>query len=129
MTLYERFERFSEQDMTRSTRRRLLSRAGKACLGLAVGAAGLSRVEGARAQKGYRIVGCCSLAYDNDCPHCTGQGYDCGSDCTRWAWYCVDNMRRYWICGECYSGGTCSGCSCGTIVTSAGRAFPTLGAK
>jgi hypothetical protein len=125
VTLYERFEKASELDMTRSTRRRVLARAAKACLGLAVGAAGLSRVERARAQ-GSRIVGCCSLAYDNDCPHCTGQGYDCASGCTRWAWYCVDNMRRYWICGECYSGGTCSGCSCGTIVSSAGRHFPTL---
>ena len=127
MTLYERFEKVSEQDMTRSTRRRVLARAAKACLGLAVGAAGLSRVEGARAQKGHRLVGCCVLAYDNDCPHCTGQGYDCGSGCTRWAWYCVDNLRRYWICGECYDGGTCSGCSCGTIVTSAGRVYPSLG--
>jgi hypothetical protein len=129
VTLYERFEKVSELDMTMSTRRRLLSRAGKACLGLAVGAAGLSRVERARAQ-GSRLVGCCVLAYENDCTHCTGQGYDCGSGCTRWAWYCVDNVRRYWQCGECYSGGSCAGCSCGKIVTSAGRGgLPTLGGR
>ena len=108
MTLYERFEKVSEADMSTSTRRRLLSRAGKVCLGLAVGAAGLARVETAKA-----TAGCCVLAYQNECPHCTGQGYDCAPGCTRWAWYCVDSARRVWLCGECYSGGTCSGCSCG----------------
>ena len=115
MTLYERFEQLSELDMSRSTRRRLLARAGKACLGLAVAAAGLSRVEQARA--GGR-GGCCVLAYPNDCPHCTGHGYDCGVGCTRWAWYCVDADHSVWICGECYSGGNCPGCSCGHVVLS-----------
>jgi hypothetical protein len=110
MTLYERFERISEADMTTSTRRRLLSRAGKACVGLAVAAAGLARVETATAG-----AGCCVLAYQTECPHCTGQGYDCGPGCTRWAWYCVDSAHRVWLCGECYAGGSCSGCSCGHI--------------
>ena len=112
MTLYERVEKISEADMTTSTRRRLLSRAGKACLGLAVAAAGLARVSTATAG-----AGCCVLAYQTECPHCTGQGYDCGSGCTRWAWYCVDSTHHTWLCGECYSGGSCSGCSCGHIVT------------
>lgn len=118
MTLYERFEQLSELDTSRSTRRRLLSRAGKACLGVAAAAAGLSRVEPARANGGKRDVGCCFLAYENDCPHCTGHGYDCGPGCTRWAWYCVDADHSVWICGECYSGGNCSGCSCGHIALS-----------
>jgi hypothetical protein len=110
MTLYERFERVSELDMTRSTRRRLLARASKACLGLAVVAAGLTRTEQARAGSG-----CCVLAYQNECPGCTGHGYFCGPGCTRWAWYCVDSTHRVWLCGECYSGGGCGGCSCGRI--------------
>jgi hypothetical protein len=110
VTLYERFEKVSEVDMTRSTRRRLLSRAGKACVGLAVVAAGLSRTEQAKA-----VAGCCVLAYGNDCPNCTGRGYDCGQGCTRWAWYCVDSAHRVWLCGECYAGGACGGCSCGRI--------------
>ena len=112
MTLYERFEKFSEADMTKSTRGRLLSRAGKMCLGLAVAAAGLARVGTATAG-----AGCCVLAYQTECPHCTGDGYDCGSGCTRWAWYCVDSTHHVWLCGECYSGGSCSGCSCGHLVT------------
>jgi hypothetical protein len=112
MTLYERFERISEADLTTSTRRRLLSRAGKACVGLAVAAAGLARVETATAG-----AGCCVLAYQTECPHCTGDGYDCGPGCTRWAWYCVDSTHHIWLCGECYSGGSCSGCSCGHLVT------------
>jgi hypothetical protein len=111
MTLYERFEKFSEADLTTSTRRRLLSRAGKACVGLAVAAAGLARVSTATAG-----AGCCVLAYQTECPNCTGDGYDCGSGCTRWAWYCVDSTHHVWLCGECYSGGSCSGCSCGHLV-------------
>ena len=110
MTLYERVEKISEADMTKSTRRRLLSRAGKACVGLAAVAAGLARAETATAG-----AGCCVLAYQTQCPHCTGQGYDCGAGCTRWAWYCVDAARRIWLCGECYSGSSCTGCSCGHI--------------
>jgi hypothetical protein len=112
VTLYERVEKLSDLDTSRSTRRRLLARAAKACLGLAVVAAGLSRTEQARA--GGR-AGCCVLAYQNDCPNCTGHGYDCGSGCTRWAWYCVNSDRRVWLCGECYQGGACGGCSCGRI--------------
>jgi hypothetical protein len=112
VTLYERFEKVSEADLTTSTRRRLLSRAGKVCVGLAVAAAGLARVETATAG-----AGCCVLAYQTECPHCTGQGYDCASGCTRWAWYCVDSTHHVWLCGECYSGGSCSGCSCGHLVT------------
>jgi len=112
VTLYQRFEKFSELDPSRTTRRRLLTRAGKACLGLAVTAAGLSRVEQATAGGAH---GCCSLAYQNECPHCTGQGYDCCTGGTRWAWYCVDSSHRVWICGECYAGGSCAGCSCGHI--------------
>jgi hypothetical protein len=110
MTLYERFEKISEADLTTSTRRRLLSRAGKACVGLAVAAAGLARVGTATAG-----AGCCVLAYQTECPNCTGDGYDCGSGCTRWAWYCVDSTHHIWLCGECYSGGSCSGCSCGHL--------------
>jgi hypothetical protein len=109
MTLYERFEKISEVDMTKSTRGRLLSRAGKACVGLAVVAAGLAR----GAEAGTNTAGCCSLAYQTQCPNCTGHGYDCGSGCTRWAWYCVDSSHRVWQCGECYTGGPCTGCSCG----------------
>jgi len=112
VTLYERFEQVSELDMTTSTRRRLLARAGKACLGMAVAAAGLSRVEQAMAGGGS---GCCSLAYQRQCPNCSGHGYDCGGGCTRWAWYCVDSQHRVWICGECYAGGACQGCSCGHV--------------
>ena len=118
MTLYERFEQVSELDMSRSTRRRLLARAAKACLGLAVAAAGLSHTEQARAGGSD---GCCVLAYQNVCPHCTGHGYDCGFGCTRWAWYCVDSFHRVWLCGECYSGGTCGGCSCGRVALTLSR--------
>jgi hypothetical protein len=109
VTLYERFEKFSDSET--STRSRFLSRAAKACLGLVVVAGGLSRTE--QAQAG---AGCCVLAYQNQCRNCTGHGYDCGAGCTRWAWYCVDSSHQLWICGECYSGSNCSGCSCGTVV-------------
>ena len=112
MTLYERFEKISEADLSTSTRGRLLSRAGKACLGLAIAAAGLAKVETAKA-----TAGCCVLAYQTQCPNCTGNGYDCASGCTRWAWYCVDSSHQVWLCGECYAGGSCSGCSCGHVVT------------
>lgn len=108
MTLYQRFEKLSEEDS--ATRRRFLSRAAKACLGVAVAAAGLSRVEAAHAG-----AGCCVLAYQNQCPGCTARGYECGAGCTRWAWYCVDAAQHTWLCGECYSGGGCSGCSCGAV--------------
>ena len=92
MTLYDRFERVSEADMTKTTRRRLLARAGKVCVGIAAGAAGLSSVGQARGQDGDgRTRGLLSLAYNNDCTNCSGRGYDCGSGCTRWAWYCVDS--------------------------------------
>jgi hypothetical protein len=111
VTLYERFEKLSDAETSRSTRKRLLSRAAKACLGVAVAVTGLSRVGEASAG-----AGCCVLAYQNECPNCSGHGYDCASGCTRWAWYCVDFAHRYWICGECYSGSSCSGCSCGHIV-------------
>jgi hypothetical protein len=111
VTLYERFEKFSDLDAPRTTRRRLLARAAKASLGLAVVAAGLSRT--GLAQAGGS--GCCFLAYQNECPHCTGHGYDCGQGCTRWAWYCVDPAHRVWLCGECYAGGNCGGCSCGRV--------------
>jgi hypothetical protein len=110
VTLYERFEKLSDADTSRSTRRKLLGRAAKACLGFAVVFAGLSRPEQARAG-----AGCCILAYQNECPKCTGHGYDCGAGCTRWAWYCVDSAHKVWLCGECYSGGGCSGCSCGRV--------------
>jgi hypothetical protein len=121
VTLYERFERVSEVDMTSSTRGRLLARAGKACLGMAVAVAGLSRVEQAMAGTGH---GCCSLAYNVQCPNCTGHGYDCGSACTRWAWYCVDPTHRVWICGECYAAGSCPGCSCGHVAITRDNKFP-----
>jgi len=109
VTLYQRFEKLSEEDS--ATRRRFLSRAAKACLGVAAAAAGLSRVEAAHAGG----AGCCVLAYQNQCPNCTARGYDCAAGCTRWAWYCVDGAHHTWLCGECYSGGGCSGCSCGAV--------------
>ena len=124
MTLYERFERVSELDMTKTTRGRLLARAGKVCVGIAAGAAGLASVGHAQG----RTLGCCALAYNNDCTNCSGRGYDCGSGCNRWAWYCVDSPRRVWLCGECYTGGSCSGCSCGRIaVTQGSHAVPPQG--
>lgn len=127
MTLYERFEQLSDDEA--STRGRFLSRAAKTCLGFVVVAAGLSRTEHARA--GASGSGCCVLAYQNQCRNCTGHGYDCGSGCTRWAWYCVDSAHQLWICGECYSGSGCTGCSCGTVamrlhsqITPGGRMQP-----
>ena len=117
MTVYERFEKLSDSDTAKSTRRRLLGRAAKASLGVAIVAAGLSRTGSASAAKSG--LGCCFLAYQNQCPGCTGHGYDCGSGCTRWAWYCVDGAHRVWICGECYPGGNCGpGCSCGAVALS-----------
>ena len=113
MTFYERFEKLSDTDTSTSTRRRLLGRAAKASLGFAFVVAGLSR--GEKAAAGVSGAGCCFLAYQNQCPNCTGHGYDCSGGCTRWAWYCVDSAHRVWICGECYSGGGCSGCSCGAV--------------
>jgi hypothetical protein len=123
MTLYERFEKMSEADLTTSTRGRLLSRAGKVCLGLAVAAAGLARAETSKAGG----AGCCVLAYQTECPHCTGSGYDCGTGCTRWAWHCVDSQHHVWLCGECYAGGSCSGCSCGHIAVPSLTNRPGLG--
>ena len=117
MTLYERFEKLSDTDTSTSTRWRLLGRAAKASLGVAFVVAGLSRTEVASAGDG-----CCVLAYPTQCPHCTGQGYDCGAGCTRWAWYCVESDGWVWICGECYPGGSCQGCSCGTVSLSSGPA-------
>ena len=110
MTLYERFEKLSDVDNSPTTRGRLLGRAAKACIGVAAVTAGLARVEPASAG-----AGCCVLAYQTECPNCRGQGYDCGGGCTRWAWYCVDGAHRVWLCGECYSGSGCSGCSCGHV--------------
>jgi len=112
VTLYERFEKLSDDEA--STRGRFLSRAGKACLGVVAAAAGLSRAGNAGAST--TGSGCCVLAYQRQCPNCTGHGYDCASGCTRWAWYCVDRFQQMWICGECYSGGSCTGCSCVTVV-------------
>ena len=63
VTLYDRFEKLSESDMTTTTRRRLLARAAKASLGVAIVAAGLSRTGSAAAAKA--ALGCCSLAYKN----------------------------------------------------------------
>jgi hypothetical protein len=123
VTLYERVEKLSDLDASRSTRRSLLGRAAKACLGLAVVAAGLSRADHARAGSS----GCCVLAYGNDCPNCTGRGYDCGTGCTRWAWYCVDSLHRVWLCGECYAGGSCGGCSCGRVALTRGHGVPIPG--
>src|SRR4029079_11772733 len=57
VTLYERFEKVSEADMTKTTRRRLLARAGKVCVGIAAGAAGLSRVSLPPADSGRRTDG------------------------------------------------------------------------
>ena len=120
MTLYERFEKISDIETSTSTRRRLLARAAKYSLGFAFVVAGLSHTDEAAAGDG-----CCVLAYQNQCPHCTGQGYDCGTGCTRWAWYCVQSNGWVWICGECYSGGGCQGCSCGTVAMSRGtRGLP-----
>jgi len=115
VTFYERFEKLSATDMSTSTstRRRLLERAGKASLGVAFVLAGLSR--SGKAGAATKGAGCCSLAYQNQCPNCNGHGYDCAGGCTRWAWYCVDGSHRVWICGECYSGGGCQGCSCGAV--------------
>ena len=111
MSLYERFEKLSEVDNPVTTRRRLLGRAAKACLGVAIVATGLAKAGTAQAG-----AGCCVLAYQTQCPNCTGHGYDCGGGCTRWAWYCVDPAHRYWLCGECYAGSGCAGCSCGARV-------------
>ena len=117
MTAYERLERLSDPDSSKSTRRRLLGRAAKASLGVALVAAGLSRSEKAAAAKSG--IGCCFLAYQNQCPGCTGHGYDCVAGCQRWAWYCVDSAHRVWICGECYPQGGCGpGCSCGAVALS-----------
>jgi hypothetical protein len=117
VTIYERFEKLSDADTTKSTRRRLLGRAAKASLGVAFVVAGLSRTGSASAAKSG--LGCCFLAYQNQCPNCTGHGYDCGPGCTRWAWYCVDGGHHVWICGECYPGGGCGpGCSCGAVALS-----------
>jgi hypothetical protein len=117
VTIYERFEKLSDSDTATSTRRSLLGRAAKASLGVAIVAAGLSRSGSASAAKSG--AGCCFLAYQNQCPGCTGHGYDCGAGCTRWAWYCVDGAHHVWICGECYPGGGCGpGCSCGAVALS-----------
>ena len=113
MTLYERFEKLTDVDESPTTRGRLIGRAAKACLGVAVVAAGLGKAASAGASTAG--AGCCVLAYQTQCGHCRGQGYDCGSGCTRWAWYCVDPSHRVWLCGECYAGGGCPGCSCGTV--------------
>jgi hypothetical protein len=124
VTFYERFEKFSETDTSTSTRRRLLERAGKASLGVAFVLAGLSR--SGKAGAATKGAGCCSLAYQNQCPNCNGHGYDCAGGCTRWAWYCVDGAHRVWICGECYSGGGCQGCSCGAVaITLTGQRPPS----
>ena len=116
MTAYERFEKLSDSDTSTSTRRRLLAKAAKASLGVAFVVAGLQRTGNAGAATSG--AGCCFLAYQNQCPNCNGHGYDCGSGCQRWAWYCVDAARHVWICGECYSGGGCQGCSCGAVALS-----------
>ena len=117
MTAYERLEKLSDADTAKSTRRRLLGRAAKASLGVALVAAGLARSGSAAAAKSG--IGCCFLAYQNQCPNCTGHGYDCGAGCQRWAWYCVDSAHRVWICGECYPQGGCGpGCSCGAVALS-----------
>jgi hypothetical protein len=117
VTAYERLEKLSDTDTAKSTRRRLLGRAAKASLGFAIVAAGLARSGSAAAAKSG--IGCCFLAYQNQCPNCTGHGYDCGAGCQRWAWYCVDSAHRVWICGECYPQGGCGpGCSCGAVALS-----------
>jgi hypothetical protein len=118
MTLYERFEKLSEVDPSPATRRDVLSKAAKASLGVALVLAGLSRVEKAGASPDP-VVGCCFLAFNTQCPNCSGHGYDCGAGCDRWAWYCVDPQHRLWLCGECYAQGSCGpGCSCGKVMLS-----------
>jgi len=113
VTLYERFEKLSDVDESPTTRGRLLGRAAKACLGVTAVVAGLGKI--APAGAGTSGAGCCILAYQTQCTNCHAQGYDCGGGCTRWAWYCVDPSHRVWLCGECYAGGGCPGCSCGTV--------------
>ena len=132
MTLYKRIETLSEADVAPATRRDVLSRAAKASFGVALVLAGLSRADkagaalaGAPGARPDPVVGCCFLAYNEQCPNCTGQGYDCGSGCNRWAWYCVDNTHRVWICGECYAQGSCGpGCSCGKVALTLSNADP-----
>jgi hypothetical protein len=113
VTPYERLEKFVDSETSTSTRRRLLAKAAKASLGAALVVAGLTR--GEKAAAGTSGIGCCFLAYQTQCPNCSGHGYTCAGGCTRWAWYCVDSAHRVWICGECYSGGNCTGCSCGAV--------------
>ena len=126
MTLYERLEKLSDTETSTSTRRRLLARAGKVSLGFAFVLAGVSRA--GKAGAATSGDGCCVLAYQTQCPNCTGRGYDCAGGCTRWAWYCMDSHGWVWICGECYSGGSCSGCSCGAVAIARGsRGLPHPG--
>ncbi len=113
--------------MTKTTRRRLLARAGKVCVGIAAGAAGLSSVAQARADGGSRSVGCCRSPITTTARTALAAATTAAPAVTRWAWYCVDNARRIWICGECYTGGSCSGCSCGRIaVTQGSHAVPRV---
>ncbi len=85
------------------TRGRFLRILGKASIAIGAVAVGLAKAKDASA----RVVACCNLLYDNDCA-CRGC---CPPGCTQWSWGCVDGSNRIWECGECYAGGSCSGCS------------------
>jgi hypothetical protein len=90
-------------DEKTATRRGFVRMLGRASVLVGAAAVGLSRARSAAA----RTVACCNLAYANDCS-CRGC---CPSGCSQWSWGCVDGSNRVWECGECYAGGSCSGCS------------------
>ncbi len=102
MTLFDRFA--TELDREGSfTRRIFVGKLGKAGAALAVVIGGLAAAGPAFA----RTVGCCTLAYSNDCPNPD----TCRACQTRYQWTCYDSATGYsWECIECYANG-CAGCS------------------
>ena len=101
------FERLAQAADTEQglTRRVFVGKTAKISAGLFAGAAAL--VSASPAYAGCRMVGCCNLAYCNDCPN---QSTCSNCQSSRYTWGCVDQYGHIWDCIECYAG-SCAGCS------------------
>jgi hypothetical protein len=101
------FERVADdlQDSGAVTRRFFVGKAARWGAGLFAGLAAL--VAASPAYAACRTVGCCVLAYCNDCQNPTSC-VNCQSG--RYEWGCVDQYHHLWTCIECWAG-SCAGCS------------------
>lgn len=101
MKLFDKSDE-STFETTADTRRGFLRKAAGGAAAVFAAMIGLARPDAAHA---VRIVACCSLGSNTNCP-CRGC---CGcSGGKNWAWYCTHTDGRVWECGECYQGAQCN---------------------